>query len=185
MPEARLEQARPEGSEPQTIPAALARAVRQFGDDEALVDGESRLSYGALQDRVDLTARALIASGIAAGDRVAVWAPNSADWVVISFAVYAVGGILVPLNTRYKGEEAGHVLRTARARLLFSVTDFLGSDLPSLLDGVEGLQDLQEIVVMAGPLAGGTVTLGDFIDRAAAVPQTPRPRAMRMQATLP
>jgi HIP---CoA ligase len=186
VPEARLEQARPEGSEPQTIPAALARAVRQFGDDEALVDGESRLSYGALQDRVDLTARALIASGIAAGDRVAVWAPNSADWVVISFAVYAVGGILVPLNTRYKGEEAGHVLRTARARLLFSVTDFLGSDLPSLLDGVEGLQDLQEIVVMAGPLAGGTVTLGDFIDRAAAVPQTAvDDRSAAMQGTDP
>jgi acyl-CoA synthetase (AMP-forming)/AMP-acid ligase II len=167
----RSDQAPPEDGEPTTIPAALARAVRQFGDHEALVDGETRLSFQTLQERVDLTARALIASGIAAGDRVAVWAPNSADWVVISFAVYAVGGILVPLNTRYKGEEAGHVLRTSRARLLFSVTDFLGSDLPSLLAEVEGLDALQEIVVMDGPRTGGTVSLSEFIDRAAAVSQ--------------
>jgi acyl-CoA synthetase (AMP-forming)/AMP-acid ligase II len=168
----RSNEVRPEGGEPQTIPGALAFAVRQFGADEALVDGDIRLSFAALQDRVDVVARALIASDVAAGDRVAIWAPNSADWVVISFAVYAVGAILVPLNTRYKGEEAGHVLRTAGARLLFSVTDFLGADLLSLLTGVPGLDALEELVVMAGPLGGGSVTLRDFIDRAAAVPQT-------------
>jgi acyl-CoA synthetase (AMP-forming)/AMP-acid ligase II len=168
----RSNEVRPEGGEPQTIPGALAFAVRQFGADEALVDGDIRLSFAALQDRVDVVARALIASDVAAGDRVAIWAPNSADWVVISFAVYAVGAILVPLNTRYKGEEAGHVLRTAGARLLFSVTDFIGADLLSLLTGVPGLDALEELVVMAGPLGGGSVTLRDFIDRAAAVPQT-------------
>jgi acyl-CoA synthetase (AMP-forming)/AMP-acid ligase II len=169
--DARGGEARPEG-EPRTIPEALARAAHQFGADEALVEGDLRLSFAALRERVDVAARALIGSGIAAGDRVALWAPNGADWVVISFAVYAVGAVLVPLNTRYKGEEAGHVLRTARARLLFSVTDFLGADLPSLLAAVPGLGALEEIVVMAGPLAGGSVSLSDFVDRAAAVPQT-------------
>ena len=57
-------------------------------------------------------------SGIEPGDRVALWAPNSAEWVITSFAVYAVGAVLVPLNTRYRGEEAGHVLRTSRAAAL-------------------------------------------------------------------
>jgi len=155
---------------PETIPEALARAAGLFGVDEALVDGSTRLSFGDLREKVGLVARALIASGIAAGDRVALWAPNSADWVVISFAVYSVGAVLVPLNTRYKGEEAGHVLRTSGARLLFTVTDFLGSDLPALLGGVSGLRALEQTVIMTGPTTAGTVALADFMDRAAAVP---------------
>jgi acyl-CoA synthetase (AMP-forming)/AMP-acid ligase II len=149
----------------------LAVAASQFEDDEALVDGSTRLTFRQLQDRVGLTARAMIASGIAAGDRVAIWAPNSADWVVVSFAVYAVGGVLVPLNTRYKGEEAGYVLRTSGARLLFSVTDFLGSNLLSLLTDVPELDALQETVVMAGPMVDGSIGLAEFIDRSSAVSQ--------------
>ena len=123
----------------------------RFGDDEAVVDGTDRLSFRDLAERVDLVARALVGSGIEPGDRVAVWAPNSAAWVVTSFAVYVVGAVLVPLNTRYRGEEAGHVLRTSRARLLFAVTDLLGSDLVALLAGVSGLEALEEIVVLDGP----------------------------------
>ena len=100
---------------PRTIPDALQQAVDRFGDDEAVVDGTTRLSFRDLAARVDRLAGALVASGIERGDRVALWAPNSAAWVITSFAVYTVGAVLVPLNTRYRGEEAGHVLRTSRA----------------------------------------------------------------------
>jgi HIP---CoA ligase len=151
-----------------TIPEALLLASARFGDDEAVVDGSTRLSFRQLEEAVARAARALIASGIAAGDRVAVWAPNSADWVVLSFAVYAVGGVLVPLNTRYKGEEAGHVLRTSGARLLFTVTDFLGTDLVALLDHVPDLDALEETVVIAGPPASGSISLAQFTKRAGA-----------------
>jgi HIP---CoA ligase len=152
-----------------TIPEALASAVDQFGHDEALVDGAVRLSFAQLADQVDLVARALVASGIEKGDRVALWAPNSAEWVVTSFAVYAVGAVLVPLNTRYRGEEAGHVLRTARARLLFTVTDLLGTDLVALLAGVPGLESLTEMVVLEGPVPAGCVAMADFRARAEGV----------------
>ena len=107
-----------------------------------------------------------MASGIERGDRVALWAPNSAAWVVTSFAVYTVGAVLVPLNTRYRGEEAGHVLRTSRARLLFAVTDMLGSDLVALLADAAGLEALEEIVVLAGPPRRGCTTLTEFDARA-------------------
>jgi HIP---CoA ligase len=137
--------------EPRTIPEALDQAVDRFGNDEALVDGTTRLSFRDLAERVDHAARALVASGIERGDRVALWAPNSAAWVITSFAVYSIGAVLVPLNTRYRGEEAGHVLRTSRARLLFAVTDLLGSDLVAMLAGVSGLDALEEIVVLEGP----------------------------------
>jgi HIP---CoA ligase len=153
---------------PLTIPEALQQAADIYGDDEALVDGTTRFSFRDLAERVDLVARALVASGIEPGDRVALWAPNSAAWVVTSFAVYTIGAVLVPLNTRYRGEEAGHVLRTSRARLLFAVTDLLGSDLVSLLDDVPVLEALEEIVVLEGPPRPGCTTLTEFSARGTA-----------------
>jgi HIP---CoA ligase len=152
--------------QPRTIPEALDQAAKQYRDDEALVDGTTRLSFGDLAARVDHMARALVGSGIERGDRVAMWAPNSAEWVITSFAVYAVGAVLVPLNTRYRGEEAGHVLRTSGARLLFAVTDMLGTDLVELLADVPGLETLQETVVLDGPARPGCTTLTDFKARA-------------------
>jgi acyl-CoA synthetase (AMP-forming)/AMP-acid ligase II len=157
---------------PDTIPQVLAEAARQFADEEALVDGDTRLSFTELHDHVEVMARALIASGVQRGDRVALWAPNSAPWVVTSFAVYAVGAVLVPLNTRYKGEEAGHVLRTSGARLLFTVTDFLGTDLAALLADVTGLDALEETIVLEGPVPSGSTSLTDFLERSARTEQS-------------
>ena len=145
--------------QPRTIPDALDQAAKNYRDDEALVDGTTRLSFCQLAERVDQVALALVGSGIEPGDRVALWAPNSAEWVITSFAVYTIGAVLVPLNTRYRGEEAGHVLRTSRARLLFTVTDLLGSDLVELLAGVPGLESLQEIVVLEGPARSDCTTV--------------------------
>jgi acyl-CoA synthetase (AMP-forming)/AMP-acid ligase II len=152
-----------------TIPEALAGAVERFGDDEALVDGSTRLSFRQLASHVDLYARALMGSGVQAGDRVALWAPNSAEWVVISFAVYAVGGVLVPMNTRSRGEEAGHVLRTSRARILFTVTELLGTDLVALLADVPGLEALGETIVLEGPVPAGCTSVTAFKDRASRI----------------
>ncbi len=165
----------------QTIPDALARAVERFGDEEALVDGAARLSFRQLGDQVDLAARALVASGVQKGDRVALWAPNSAQWVITSFAVYGVGAVLVPLNTRYRGEEAGHVLRTSRARLLFTVTDLLGTDLVGLLADVPGLDGLEETVVLTGPVPAGCTPAAEFAARSA---QVPEPEVAQRRAAL-
>jgi HIP---CoA ligase len=151
---------------PQTIPEALDQAAENYRDDDALIDGTDRLSFGRLAARVEHVARALVGSGIEPGDRVALWAPNTAQWVITSFAVYAVGAVLVPLNTRYRGEEAGHVLRTSRARLLFTVTDMLGSDLVELLADVPGLESLEEIVILDGPARPDCTTVAAFTARA-------------------
>ena len=148
----------PADPQPRTIPEALHRAADRYGDDEALVDGTTRLSFRDVAEQVEPVARALVASGVEQGDRVALWAPNSAIWAITSFAVYAVGAVLVPLNTRYRGEEAGHVLRTSGARLLFATTDLLGSDLVALLDDQPALEALEEIVVLEGPPRPGSPT---------------------------
>jgi acyl-CoA synthetase (AMP-forming)/AMP-acid ligase II len=150
---------------PRTIPQALDLAADRYQNDDALVDGATRLSFRQLAARVEQVARALVASGIEPGDRVSLWAPNSSEWVIVSFAIYAVGAVLVPVNTRYRGEEAGHVLRTSRSRLLFTVTDMLGSDLVAFLDEVPGLEALEEIVILEGPTRPGCTPIAEFTAR--------------------
>jgi acyl-CoA synthetase (AMP-forming)/AMP-acid ligase II len=153
-----------------TIPAVLRDAARRYGDREAVVDERQRLTFTELAIRAEETARALVATGVEPGDRVAIWAPNSAAWIVASFGVYLAGGVLVPLNTRYKGEEAGHVLRTSGAKLLLTVTDFLGVNHVDLLQGVPGLDGIEETVVLEGPPTEGATPLASFLERAHGTP---------------
>ena len=87
----------------------------------------------------------------------------------MSFAVYGVGAVLVPINTRYKGEEAAGVLHTAEVKVLFTVTDFLGTDYTALLAGQPGLDLLSETVVISGPVPAGATSWSAFLERAAQV----------------
>src|SRR5438132_899477 len=149
----------------ETIPAVLRRAAQSYAGDEAVVDGSTRITFTQLEREAEQVARALVASGVEAGDRVAMWAPNSGRWIVASFGVYLAGAVLVPLNTRYKGDEAGHILRTAGATLLLTVTDFLDTDYCAMLADVPDLDDLKETVVLSGPAPAGAVGWADFRGR--------------------
>jgi acyl-CoA synthetase (AMP-forming)/AMP-acid ligase II len=154
---------------PLTIPQLIARAAERFGDSEAVVDGEVRLSFQEFADEIDKAARALLASNVEAGDRVAIWAPNIYEWAVAALAVHTVGGIVIPLNTRFKGAEAGYIIGVAKARCLFTVTDFLDTDYVALLQGVAGTESLDEIVVLRGTVPDGCTSWADFLGRADAV----------------
>ena len=155
---------------PSTVAGALERAARLFPEVEGLVDGELRLTYPQLLDAVDEAARALVASGVEPGDRVAVWAQNCAEWVIAGSAVFRAGAVLVPLNTRFKGPEAAFILNTSRARLLFTVTDFLDTNYVAMLGDRSEVPHLEQIVVMKGPATEGTVGWSDFLARARQVP---------------
>ena len=114
---------------PATIPAAVASAAREFGDADALAEpGGFRLSYRELHQRVGAVARGLIADGIVPGDRVAVWCPNTAAWVLAALGALTAGATLVPVSTRFTGAEALDVISRSRARALFVDDDFLGVD---------------------------------------------------------
>jgi HIP---CoA ligase len=158
---------------PLTVPGVLERAAQRFGDAEGLVDrradGEVRMSFAELAAAADEAARALVASGIEAGDRVAVWAPNLAEWAIAALGVHRCGASLVPLNTRFKGAEARYVLGAAGARLLFTVSDFLDTDYVALLGDRGELPALEEVVVLQGPARDATTTWADFLSRAATV----------------
>jgi acyl-CoA synthetase (AMP-forming)/AMP-acid ligase II len=149
----------------QTIPAVMREAADRFGDLEAIVDGERRMTFAGVLEAVSEIERALIGSGVGPGDRVALWAPNGLEWVIISFAVYGVGAVLVPINTRYKGNEAAHLLETAGARLLFTVTDFLGVDYVQLLAMAVPEGRRPQTIVVSGPVSHGSVPWAAFLER--------------------
>ena len=160
------------GSEPvpQTIPAVVERAARDYASLEALVDDRERITFAGLADAAVTSARALISSGVEPGDRVAIWAPNTTEWVHAALGVYAAGGVIVPLNTRFKGAEAAYILDRAHAKLLFTVTDFLDTNYVELLRAAEPVGSLEQIVVLRGASAPGTLDWAGFLARAAATP---------------
>src|SRR4051812_38356020 len=94
----------------ETINKLVNYAAGRFPDGLALVDHDTRWSFGDLAARVHTAARALIASGVEPGDRVSMWAPNIPDWEVVALAIHSVGGVLVPVNTRFKAKEAAYIL---------------------------------------------------------------------------
>ena len=116
-----------------TIPALVTAAEERFGSDLAVVDGDQRLSYTELADEARRFGAALVHAGIEPGDRVAIWAPNSARWIVALLGIFEAGACLVPINTRFKGVEAADILARSGARALVTVTDFLGTDHVAML----------------------------------------------------
>ncbi|MBU6216217.1 MAG: AMP-binding protein, partial [Acidobacteria bacterium] len=106
-----------------TIPQVLLDAVAAHSDLEALVDGDVSMGHAQLLTSVEHAAASLLATGVEHGDRVAIWAPNCWEWVVVALATHHVGGVLVPVNTRYRGTEAAELLERSSARVLFTVTD--------------------------------------------------------------
>ncbi|MCY3632513.1 MAG: FadD3 family acyl-CoA ligase [bacterium] len=149
-----------------TICELVDDAAQRFPEMEALVDGDVRWTFPELRDHIRASARALMASGIEPGDRVAVWAPNIWEWVVAGLGVHLAGGVLVPVNTRFKGREADFILQKSGARILFTVTDFLDTDYVALLRAADGGSGLDEIVVLRGAAPEGTTEFAQFLDRA-------------------
>jgi acyl-CoA synthetase (AMP-forming)/AMP-acid ligase II len=123
---------------PITLPELLDRSVNRFGDRLAVIDGEVRLTYADIGELVERAQRALIASGVQAGDRVCVWSPNSYHWIVAALAIHAAGASLVTLNTRFTRGEALGILERTAARVLFCPDRFLGAHYLETLRGEAG-----------------------------------------------
>ncbi|ORW58746.1 fatty acid--CoA ligase [Mycolicibacterium peregrinum] len=105
-----------------------AEAVVDYGDNPAGADGPLRLSFTEVGERIRKAAGAFAEFGVDKGDRVAVWAPNSAEWIIAAFGIMAAGGVLVPVNTRFKADEAADVVARSGAKAVMIQKGFLGQD---------------------------------------------------------
>ncbi len=150
-----------------SIPALTAAAAQRDGDPVAVVDGDLELTYRGLHEAAGTFGAALVASGIEPGDRVALWAPNCVEWIVAVLGLWQAGATLVPINTRFKGQEAAVLLTRSRARALVTVTDFLDTDYLALLEAADTpLPDLQTVVVARGPAPASAIGWEDLLARA-------------------
>ena len=147
-----------------SIPAEVFARCDRFGPNEAVVDGYTRWTFTELADRARRAAAAMIANGVEPGDRVAIWAPNSGEWVVAALGLQAAGATLVPINTRFKGPEAAPLLARTGARLLFTVTGFLDIDPVAMLasSGVD-LPALTDVVLLDGDVPSGARSWDAFL----------------------
>ncbi|MGA5132011.1 FadD3 family acyl-CoA ligase [Streptomyces olivoreticuli] len=169
-----------------SIPRLVRTAAARYAGREAVACGRTRISYGQLAARVERAAAGCLAAGVQAGDRVAVWAPNTLDWIVASLGAVSAGAVLVPLNTRLKGGEAVQALKRTRAELLFVTGTFLGTSYVAALrraagrgggDGrkgggppLAGLPCLRHVVVLAEDAPAEFRTWQEFLAAGGAVP---------------
>jgi fatty-acyl-CoA synthase len=140
-----------------TIGAELDRITALSPDALALVSRHQgiRLSYAALHARVTECARALIARGIAKGDRVGIWAGNSAEWTIVQYATAKIGAILVNVNPAYRRHELQYALSKSGVSLLVAARSFRQTDYLEMLRAIAPeVPGLSTIVLLGEPSAG-------------------------------
>jgi len=138
----------------QTISQSLSSAVAAHAEREALVVRHQgvRLTYAELGEQVDRLARGLHALGLRKGDRLGIWAPNCAEWVLVQFATARLGVILVNVNPAYRSTELGFALRHSGCRMLVAAPAFKGSDYRAMVAEVRGdLDELEHAVFLESP----------------------------------
>jgi fatty-acyl-CoA synthase len=148
----------------ETIGANLDRTVAAHGDREALVvpHQDVRWTYRELAERVDRVARALVAAGLEPGDRMGIWSPNTAEWVLTQYGSAKAGVILVNVNPAYRTSELEYVLKQSGCRLLVAAPSFKTSDYRAMVEEVRPRCEALERVVFTQTgdwdelVAGGT-----------------------------
>jgi fatty-acyl-CoA synthase len=161
----------------ETIGAAFDRTAERFGDREALVSRHQalRYTYAELAAAVDEVARGLLAMGFESGDRLGIWAPNCAEWVLVQFATAKLGVILVNINPAYQVSELEYALRQSGCRGLVAAQGFKELDYVAMVDEARSaLPALEQVVFLDSPGwdgllgAASTVSAVDLAARQAA-----------------
>jgi fatty-acyl-CoA synthase len=138
----------------ETIGDNLRRVAAAHPGQEAVVDVPTgrRWTYAQLDADTDTLARGLIATGLAAGDRVGIWSPNCAEWVLLQYATAKAGVVLVNINPAYRSHELAYALRQSGVKHLVSAATFKTSDYRAMVEEVRpGLDELDRVTYLGSP----------------------------------
>ena len=134
-----------------TIGVNFDRTVARFGARDALVDCSEgrRWSYAELAAEIDAVALGLAALGVARGDRVGLWAPNCAEWVLVQYATAKLGVILVNINPASQSHELAYVLKHSGLRTLVATPKLKNADCAAMIEGVRtDCPELRDVVLI-------------------------------------
>jgi acyl-CoA synthetase (AMP-forming)/AMP-acid ligase II len=146
-----------------SIPNVARVAAQRFGDAIAIVDGERQWSFQDIEAEMLSAVKAFVASGIGPGDRVGLCAPNSAEWIFAALGILGAGGVLVPVNTRFKGDEIAYVLRKSGASEFVAPGSFAGLDYIDMVVHATDLPALRHIVTLTGDPVTGSIAWDSFL----------------------
>src|SRR5260221_9664125 len=119
-----------------TIAAAVIESAAGRPDKTAVVLGDETYTYAQLEAHSRRIARGLLALDVDPGDRVAVWLPNSIEWLATAFGVAMTGAVLVPVNLRYRRDEAEYILAQSGARALVFTDKVAGTDFRAMVESI-------------------------------------------------
>mgnify|MGYP000324264624 FL=1 len=136
----------------ETIGANFERTAAAHPHVDVLVEVATgrRWTYAELDTEINTVARGLVAAGLAVGDRIGIWAPNCAEWVLVQFAAAKIGAILVNINPAYRTHELAYVLEQSGLSMLVSATSFKSSDYAAMVDEVRPEASALQQVVFIG-----------------------------------
>jgi HIP---CoA ligase len=145
-----------------TLPAVISHVAQVYGDKPFAIGEDGKVtSFAGLARRVGSLGSRLLQLGVKRGDRAAILAPNSTEWIIAACAIMSIGAIMIPINTRFKGGEVRYVLEKAQVSVLFTVGRFLDVDYPAMVieacggagqnRAVRDLDSLLEIICIDAP----------------------------------
>src|SRR5919197_1300775 len=152
----------------ETVGANFERTVARVPDAEALVSRHQglRYTYAELNERVDEVARGLVALGLEPGDRIGIWSPNNAEWVLVQYATAKAGVILVNINPAYRTSELAYALKQSGCRMLVAAQSFKTSNYEAMIEEVRpDLPALEKVILL------GTDGWDGLVAGAASVPE--------------
>ncbi len=150
----------------QTIGNNLEETVASFGDREALVSRHQdiRYTYAEFNDMVDVVGRGLLAAGLDVGDRIGIWSPNNAEWVLLQYATAKIGAILVNINPAYRVAELEYALNQSGCRFLVSAQQHSKSDYVAMVEEVRPqVPGLEHAIFLGTPTWDGLLTAGETV----------------------
>ncbi|HWC38861.1 MAG TPA: AMP-binding protein [Acidimicrobiales bacterium] len=150
----------------ETIGANLDRAAARFPDREALVSRHQglRYTYRQLNEAVEVVAKGLLDLGLEVGDRVGIWSPNCAEWVLVQYATAKAGLILVNINPAYRTAEVAYALGQSGCRLLVAAPSFKDSDYAAMIDEVRpGLPALERTILLGSRAWDNLLSAGEAV----------------------
>jgi fatty-acyl-CoA synthase len=166
-----------------TIGSLVDERLAHDGARQALVFEDRRWTFAELAREIDAVGRGLVALGIAPGDKVSLWMMNRPEWICAALAVMRIGAVLVPINTRFRTEDAAYVLGQSDSSTLIIAArsgpiDYLGmvrTLLPALGSSGEAVSDpklpsLQRVIVLGDGASPGTIAWSSLLAAGMRVP---------------